>query len=157
MKPLLVIGIVLLVVGLVLVFGLFPYIDSQASQQITSELNSHITSKSLDANSSIEIPYNASKAIFVLYYNSSKSPLEVLGAPPNSSSTSNSGVYYIIPNGSGEIVLRNNWSEPVNVQYSYIYYTLKYGDLIGILILMGIPLLIIGAFVTIFGFLRRKK
>ncbi|MEM1814165.1 MAG: hypothetical protein QXE04_02640, partial [Thermoplasmatales archaeon] len=120
-------------------------------------LNSNIASKSLDANSSIEIPYNASKAIFVLYYNSSKSPLEVLGAPPNSSSTSNSGVYYIIPNGSGEIVLRNNWSEPVNVQYSYIYYTLKYGDLIGILILMGIPLLIIGAFVTIFGFLRRKK
>ncbi|AWR99006.1 hypothetical protein [Metallosphaera hakonensis] len=157
MQVLLVAGIVVLVLGLVLVFGLYPYIDSQATQEITNGLNANMTSKLLDVNSSISVPYNANgKGIFIFYYNSSY-PLEVQGAPENDSSVSSAGTYYVIPNGSGEITLIDNWSHPVSVKYSSTYYFVKNGGILGVLILAGIPLIIIGAFMTIFGFIRRRQ
>ncbi|BCS92510.1 hypothetical protein [Metallosphaera javensis (ex Sakai et al. 2022)] len=158
MQILLVVGVVILVLGAVLVFGLYPYLDSQASQQILNGLNSNMTSKTLAPNGSISFPFNANgKAIFIFYYNSTPSPLEVEGVPQNDSSVTSSGIYYVIPNGSGNLLLVNNWSQSASLKYSSTYYYVKGGALLGIFILAGIPMLIIGAFITIFALIRRKR
>ncbi|MEM2663555.1 MAG: hypothetical protein QW665_09880, partial [Metallosphaera sp.] len=73
------------------------------------------------------------------------------------SSVTSSGIYYVIPNGSGNIILVNNWSQNASLKFSSTYYLVKGGALLGILILSGIPMLIIGAFVTIFALVRRKR
>ncbi|MCH1771181.1 MULTISPECIES: hypothetical protein [Metallosphaera] len=158
MQVLLIVGLILLVLGAVLVFGLYPYLDSQASQQILEGLNSNMTSRTLTPNQSISLPYNANgRAIYIFFYNSTPSPLEVKGVPENDSSVTSSGIYYVIPNGSGNIILVNNWSQNASLKFSSTYYLVKGGALLGILILSGIPMLIIGAFVTIFALVRRKR
>ncbi|QKR00239.1 hypothetical protein GWK48_07500 [Metallosphaera tengchongensis] len=157
MRVLLITGLVLLVLGLVLVFGVYPFISSQVGAQIDRNIQGNLTSKILPPNGSITVPYTSNgKSIFILYYNSTPFPLSIAGVPPNTSSLTSSGAFLVISNGSGVLSILNNWSRPAQLNVSSIYYTPNVNPIIGYLILAGIPLIVVGIIVAILGFVRKR-
>ncbi|EHP71149.1 hypothetical protein MetMK1DRAFT_00016530 [Metallosphaera yellowstonensis MK1] len=156
MRKLAVLGLAILVIGAVLVFGVYPYIVNQATEEILTGLKANMTSASLMPGENISFHYvSLGKNVYIFYYNSSQFPLLVEGVPVNASTQGHSA-YYVISSGQGTFQVVNNYSQPVTVYYSQYSYYPGDGTLIGALIIAGIPMMVVGVVLAVLGFLNKR-